>query len=56
MAISRKIILLLLHDDTFCVWHPNDYFEYGYPHSNALLHLFTFKILILSQIGVLQAT
>ena len=27
----------------------------GYPHSNALLHFFTVKIFVLSQIGELQA-
>ena len=30
---------------------PNEHFEYGYPHSNALLGFFTIK----SQIRVLQA-
>ena len=29
--------------------------NYCYPHSNALLHLFSVKIFVLSQTGVLQA-
>ena len=34
----------------------NKHSEYGHPHSNALLHLFTVKILLLPQILVLSQT